>query len=307
MRLRVLGELSDEVAGQVSDAWPEVTLYHQGMLRDGDAVLAWDYDPQPLLDLLAGDARVPWVHTRSTGVDPRLLVATGRCGAVLTCGRGGHGSAVAEHVLALILSHLRRIPELVALQAGREWDAAFSVRELRGRLVGVLGAGDLGGATARLLAAFDVRLRVLRRSGRRDRGEYGPADLDGFLDGLEILVVALPLTPATEGMLSSYRLARLATGCLLVNVGRAAVVDQDAMISALRSGRLGGAALDVFDQEPLPKSSPLWSLPDVLVSPHCADASPVAESRMVEVYLAQVSRFRAGLPLLEPVTRERGY
>nr|WP_239064122.1 MULTISPECIES: D-2-hydroxyacid dehydrogenase [unclassified Streptomyces] len=260
-----------------------------------------------MLDLLAGVARVRWVHTRATGVDPRVLAEVQRCGAVFTCGRGGHGQAVAEHVVALVLAHLRRIPELIGRQTRREWDDSFGVDTLHGRLVGVLGAGDLGGTTAVLMEAFGAQLRILRRSGVRADRMYGPEELDQFLSGLEVLVVALPLTRETAGMLSADRLARVASGCLLVNVGRGAVVDQDAMISALRSGQLGGAALDVFVEEPLPTSSPLWSLPGVIVSPHCADATPTADARMLDVYLAQLARFRTGLPLSNVVSPELGY
>ncbi len=307
-RLRVVGTLPDRAAARIADAWPTASVSGTGPVQDGDAVLAWDFAAEPLLELLADDARPQWVHTRATGVDPQVLAAVERSGAVFTCGRGGHGQAVAEHVLALVLAHFRRIPDLLARQARREWNAQFTMDGLHGRLVGVLGAGDLGGTTAELLKAFGVRLRVLRRVKRDDDDQvYGPADLERFLSGLEVLVVAVPLTADTTGMLSEHHFTLLSPGCLLVNVGRAAVVDQDAMIGALRSGRLGGAALDVFAEEPLPPSSPLWELPGVIVSPHCADTTPSADARMLEVFLAHVARFRDGLPLLDVVVPERGY
>jgi phosphoglycerate dehydrogenase-like enzyme len=263
-------------------------------------VLAWDYDPAPLMRLL-GTPRPPrWVHTRAAGVDPSLAALAARAGTVLTTGSGAHGAAVAEHVVALVLAHLRRIPDLVRAQQARQWPGDFPVSELRGRLAGLIGAGDLGRCTARLLQAFGARVRGLRRVAAPvpEMPEMHGADaLPEFLAGLEVLVIAAPLTPETRGMIGPAELGRLAPGCLLVNVGRGPIVEEAALVAALQSGHLGGAALDVFDTEPLPPSSPLWSLPNVLVSPHCADLTAQTAERCLSQYLNQVSAFRRGAAL----------
>ena len=134
-----------------------------------------------------------------------------------------------------------------------------------------------------------------------------PSELRAFLDGLDVLVIAAPLTRATRGLIGEAELSWLRRGALLVNVGRAEIVKEAAMLEALRNGQLGGAALDVFESEPLAADSPLWQMPNVIVSPHCADSTPESPQRSFDIFLDNLHRFRRGEPLLNIVDREEGY
>lgn len=309
-RLLVIGELPEPHRRRITRAWPEAELTSAtaDAHRCG-AILAWSYDPEPLIRVLTQQAPAPsrWVHTRAVGVDPRVTELVAATGSTLTNGSGAHGVAVAEHVLAMVLALLRQVPHLVRAQDNRRWQEDLAVTELSGKLVGVVGTGDLGRCTARLFRAFDTAVRGLRRTAIGVRHApndvpevddvYGPDALGDFLTGLDVLVIAAPLTRRTAGLIDADALSLLAPGCLVVNVGRGPIIDETALVAALHTGQLGGAALDVFDAEPLPPDSPLWAIPNVLISPHCADHTPQTDERFVTQYLKRIDQFRRGCPM----------
>jgi phosphoglycerate dehydrogenase-like enzyme len=176
--------------------------------------------------------------------------------------------------------------------------------------VTVLGFGAVGEATARLLTAFGATVIGVRRTGGHQTGQVEVLSVDRLRDALRrssMLVVAAPLTAATRGVVDAAGLAVMTPGSLLVNVGRGPIVREAALVDALRSGQLAGAALDVFDVEPLPPRSPLWHLPNVIISPHCADATAATEDRSLEVFLANADRWRRGEPLRGVVDLAHGY
>jgi len=304
-RLRVVGELPAGYAARIRTAWPESTPCGPG--EPADAVLAWDYGAGAAE--VSGAGRPRWVHLRAAGVTPGLLELA-RQGTVVTTGSGGHGVAVAEHVLALVLAHYRRIAELISARAAGRWPDPFPVAELHGRTAVVLGTGDVGRCTARLLSAFGVTVAGVSRGAAAVPGfdrVHPVGELPKVLPEADLLIVAVPLTPATRGLIGAGELAALPPHALLVNVARGAVVDEPAMISALRDGRLAGAGLDVVTEEPLPAGSPLWSLPTVLLSPHCADTTAATDRRCLEVFLANVRLVRAGRPPARTVRPDLGY
>ncbi len=308
-RLGIVGEMAEPFAAQLARRFPEVSTVRADD-GDLDALVMW----QPHVDeVVAAVQRQPdlrWVHLRWAGVAAPVLDAMQGHQAVLTNGSGAHGLAVAEYVAGVVLAHYKRLHEMRAAQLRLEWLPDFKIRELRGSVVGVVGLGDLGLNVARVLRAFGVRLRGLRRSSSPCAGVdelYQPSQLAEFVSGLDVLVVAAPLTPDTRGLIGARELGLLGPGALLVNVGRALVVQQDAMLEALRAGQLGGAALDVFEEEPLPAESPLWQTPNVFISPHCCDASPQSLERGLGLFLDNVGRFLNGEPLENVVDREAGY
>ncbi|WP_394437405.1 D-2-hydroxyacid dehydrogenase [Streptomyces sp. SGAir0957] len=283
----------------------------------GSAALVWQAEDDEIEAFLAAHPECRWLHTVAVGVPAPVLKHAAATGLTVTNGAGTRGTAVAEHVLALLLAHCKGLPHTLVAQRERSWRVPPAA-ELRGRRAGVLGLGDIGGRTARLLDAFGVEVTACRRSaggtrpgpgepGSGLRAVYGPEHLEEFLRGLDILVVAVPLTPGTRGLVGARELALLRPGAVLVNVGRGPVVDESALLAALRGGRLGGAGLDVFASEPLPASSPLWSEPGVLVTPHSADATPETDERCLELLLDNVARFRSGRPLRNVVDPDRGY
>jgi phosphoglycerate dehydrogenase-like enzyme len=308
-RLGVVGTMDGPYLSEMVARFPVIEIVPAGD-GDLDALLMWQLDAAAVVDAVARHPGLRWVHLRWAGVPAAVLEAMRTHPAVLTNGSGAHGLAVAEYVAGVILAHYKGFRALYAAHDRAEWLVDFRLRELRGACVGIVGLGDLGGSIARVMRGFGVRLRGLRRSEAlcADVDElFQPPSLAAFLDGLDVLVVAAPLTAETHGLIGADELARLRPGAMLVNVGRALVVDQPAMISALRSGQLGGAALDVFEAEPLPSDSPLWQMGNVFISPHCCDATPRSLERGFELLLDNLGRFGRGEPLRNVVDRAAGY
>lgn len=307
LSVRILGDIDRGMLDQLVAA--NVVLAESDDAAQLDVAFGWDPDVPGVLRLLEAQPQLPWVHMRWAGIPEPLLVGMQPYRAILTNGSGAHGSAMAESVAGMILAHYKQYADLWACQQRVQW-APRHLTELRGRTIGIVGLGDLGGATARLLRAFGVRVLGLRRHARPAPDVdhvYGPEDLDTFLHQLDVLVLAAPLTRETAGLIGAAQLAALPRGALLVNVGRGPLLDEAALLDALRSGHLGGAALDVFETEPLPSDSPLWTLPNVFVSPHCADNTPESEQRGLEVFLDNLARYRRGAPLRNVVDRALGY
>jgi phosphoglycerate dehydrogenase-like enzyme len=208
------------------------------------------------------------------------------------------------------LALYRRLPELRDSQRRGEWIRGFTVTELRGQTACIVGLGDLGRHIARQLRPFGVRLLGVRRGdGPIDEVDetYPVTALGDVLERSNILIVAAPLTPATYRLIGAEMLARLPRGSYLVNVGRGPLLDEAAVVEALRSGQLAGAALDVFEEEPLPASSPLWSLPNLIITPHTSTHTPENDDRSVAIFLDNLDRFLRGESLRNLVDRARGY
>jgi phosphoglycerate dehydrogenase-like enzyme len=306
-RLRLLGDRDPERADRIRAE--DVDLVGDDDPRPVDAVFAWGPDVAPVLAALERQPDLRWVHLRWAGVPRALLDGLAPYPVVLTNGSGAHGPAMAESVLGMVLAHYKRHAELRASQARAEW-APRQLRELRGSTVGVVGLGDLGGSIAAAFAGLGAHVLGLRREPRPTphvEEVFGPGELDRFLGRLDVLVLAAPLTTATAGLIGAEQLARLPRGALVVNVGRGQLLDQAALVAALESGHLAGAALDVYETEPLPADSPLWRMANVFVSPHCADNTPESARRGLDIFLRNLARFRRGEPLLNVVDRELGY
>lgn len=214
---------------------------------------------------------------------------------------------MASFVLMAVLRHARDIPALEQAQREKRW-TWISPRPADEVKVGVLGLGELGARAAREIAGQGFAVRGWSRTRKELPGidcRHGAEALDPFLDGLDILVAMLPSTPQTRGLLDARRLALLPKGAAFVNVARGDIVDEEALIAALRSGQIGAATLDVFAKEPLPQDSPLWTLPNVLVTPHLAS---IAIPKSGAAQIAQnIRRIREGLPPLHQVDPRRGY
>jgi phosphoglycerate dehydrogenase-like enzyme len=257
-------------------------------------------------------ARAPrWVHVAATGVEHVLFDALVRdSGLVLTNARGIYDEAIAEYVLGLILALAKDLPGTLDHQRRREWRWRESER-IGGRAALVVGTGPIGRAVARQLRAAGLRVSGAGRAGRSgdpDFGTvYGSAELPAALAEADYVVLAAPLTPQTRGMIDERALRAMRPTARLVNVGRGGLVVQDALVDALGRGRLAGAALDVFEDEPLPGDSPLWDLPGVIVSPHMAGDVHGWREAQAELFLDNLSRYLAGRPLRNVVDKARGY
>jgi phosphoglycerate dehydrogenase-like enzyme len=264
-----------------------------------------------LAELLGG--RYPalrWVHAtsagagelvRGAGLDPDALDRV-----VVTTSSGVHAVPLAEFAIGGLLAVAKDLPGLAAAQRDRSWpEVRQPLRELRGQTLVLVGLGEIGREVARLGKALGMRTVGVRR-GKGDplpfTDEVHGADRLPELAGrADAMVVSLPLTGETAGLLDRATIERLPPGCIFVNVGRGGVVDEAALIDALRERRLAGAVLDVFATEPLPPGSPLWALPNVLVSPHGAALSEHENERIVELFVANLRRYLDGEPLVKVV------
>jgi len=246
-------------------------------------------------------------QVREAGVAPAELERV----AIATAA-GVHAVPLAEFAIFGLLALAKDVHGLERDRAARRWPALRRPwRELHGQTVLVLGLGGIGRETARLADALGMHVIGVRRSPREPVPHVAELHPTGSLPDLlpraDAVVITLPLTDETEGLLDGRMLAKLKPGAIVVNVGRGAVVDEAALIDALRSGQLAGAALDVFATEPLPEDSPLWTLPNVLVSPHSAALSPYEDDRIVDLFVDNLRRLLAGEPIVNRLTPQRPY
>jgi phosphoglycerate dehydrogenase-like enzyme len=243
-----------------------------------------------------------WLHTFSAGVDNPWFQALRARGVRLTTSSGANAVPIAQTVLLYLLALSRDLASWQDAQKRRAWEP-HEVVDLQGLTLGVVGLGPIGLEVARLGAALRMRVVGVRRSPRGDEPcETWPmARLDALLPHADALVLALPLSDDTHHLLDARRIALLKRGAWLVNVGRGALVEEAALVAALQSGQLGGAGLDVFEVEPLPDESPLWFLPNVIVTPHNSGDSPGNQVRAAEIFLDNLARFGRGEALRNEV------
>jgi phosphoglycerate dehydrogenase-like enzyme len=244
-----------------------------------------------------------WLHTFSAGVDHPVFRSLLARGVRLTTSSGASASAVAQMAILLMLALARDLPGRLAAQRERRW-APEPGEDLEGKVAAVVGLGPIGLEIARLARAFDMRVIGVRRRPVGDEPcETWPMTRLGELLGLaDYVVLALPLTSDTRHVIDARALARMRPGARLVNVGRGELVDEAALAAALREGRLAGAALDVFEREPLPETSQLWDVPGVILTPHVAASTPATHHHAAELFVENLGRWVRGQALRNEVT-----
>lgn len=270
-----------------------------------DAIIWTGDEPELLRSLL--HPRVRWVHFSAAGVDTWFSAGVMDGDRIWTASKGVAAQPIAEHALCLMLAAARDLPARIA---AKSWGAPGGGRKLAGTTVGIVGAGAIGEALIALLQPFGVEILALTRTGRRVPGatlSVGPDDLDDLLVRSDWVVVAAPATARTYRMLDEHALEHMRQSAWIVNVSRGSVIDTDALVSALVAGRIGGAALDVTDPEPLPEWHPLWRLNNVIITPHVATTPEMHAHALCERVRDNVSRFSTGDALLGPVGLDEGY
>lgn len=282
----------------------------------GRATILFDFDMTHVDDLPEVAPNVRWIQATSAGIGQfvrRTEYARRMPGTVFTTASGVHAQPLAEFVLLCMLGHVRGLLPTVHAQRLRHWER-FAGTDLEGRTALVVGYGKIGVLIGRMASAFGVK--VLAVKSRPDGADpttlnahelHGPDALHDLLSRADFLVLAAPHTDETEGMIGATELAALPAGAALINIGRGALVDETALVAALASGHLGGAYLDVFDTEPLPVESPLWDMPNVLVSPHSGSTSDRENGRITDLFCENLRRRQEGEPLLNALDTERLY
>jgi phosphoglycerate dehydrogenase-like enzyme len=283
--------------------------------------------------VLARTPRLAWVHSATAGVERVLTPGSRQRDLLITNARGVFSRPIAEYVLMMILAVSRRLPQLLELQRERTWQPLEGA-ELSDVTVGIVGLGSIGRAVATLATAFGCRVIATRRRseagaaaapdgeppqdearpGAGSTGEglvldqvLGPDGLPALLAESDFVVLAAPLTPTTEGLIDGPALEAMKPGAWLINVARGRLIDERALLRALREGHIGGAILDTFRDEPLPPSSPFYDMDNVIVTPHTSWSSGRVLDRSVELFCANLRRYAAGQPLVNVVDPSAGY
>jgi phosphoglycerate dehydrogenase-like enzyme len=258
-----------------------------------------------------------WMHTPLAGVDRVLSPELVKSPIRITSSRGVNSVAVAEHTLGLILSMTRGIADSVRAQGESRWaqheiwGRRPPVQELHGQVLGILGLGDIGRELAVRARALGMTVWGLVRTPRA-KPDYVDRLLaagkeEALIRASDVLVLAVPLTGDTKGMIGERQLKRMKHTACLINIGRGELVQESALVRALREGWIAGAGLDVYATEPLPPSSPLWRLPQVVMTPHIAGTHPQYMGRSAEIFLNNLKRYLAGEPLINEVDKQAGY
>jgi len=264
-------------------------------IRDAEAILLAPRSGDQLRDLLPHAKSVRWIHALAAGVETLPFDVLRNTDIVLTNSRGLYADALGEFAITAMLWFAKDLRRLVDNQAARRWEP-FTVERLEGKSVGIIGYGGIGKAVGRRAEGLGMPVVGVRRGG----------DIGGAI-GADYVVLSTPLTSSTRGMIDAAAIARMKATAVLINISRGAVVDEAALVDALTHHRIRGAALDVFEVEPLPESSPLWALDHVLISPHCADHTADAHDRAMAFFLENADRFQHGKPLENVVDKDAGY
>lgn len=288
---------------------PEAERRWREMIAGAEVLFGIPGDsPEGLAEAVRAGTMLRWIQATSAGAGEQVGAAGLSEGELrrvtVTSAVGVHAGPLAEFALLGLLAFAKGLPRLLADQRARRW-GHYPVDELSGRTLLIVGLGHIGAEVARLAAAFGMRVIGLNRTGA---GDWPHVDelarveaLHDWLPQADAVVICVPLTDATRGLIDAKAVSLIKPGATLVNVGRGAVINEDTLVEALRDGRLAGAALDVFATEPLDEGSPLWELPNVLLSPHTAGLSLRENERIVALFVENLRRYLDGEELLNRV------
>ena len=308
-QLAMLDELrpaTDIVVGNSGQAFERVAA-------EAPVVFNWSGSLALLRDVVGMCTDLRWVHSRSVGLERTLFPELTESPVVLTNGRGVFSPSLGEFALAAILYFAKDFRRMVRNQMSGRWEA-FDVVPVSGQTVGIVGYGDIGRAVAARVRPVGMKVRAVKRHASSSPGTdplveqvYSPDRRIEMLPLCDYVVVATPLTSETHGMIGEPEFAAMKPTAVVINVGRGPVIEERALVKALSNGRIKGAALDVFDQEPLPAEHPFYKLENVLLSPHCADHTPDWLEQAMQFFIEQHKRFRDGQPLMNVVNKNLGY
>ncbi len=289
-----------------------------GDLRDGEVFMRW-WSPRSASEAVFEQApHLKWMHTPSAGLDQVLFPALVESDVTLTNSSGVHAIPISEWVILYILAAAKRLPELLTAQREHKWQRDIKLQELSDKTLLILGYGAIGREVAKRAAPLLGRV-IAARSGSKGKDEannppnlevtYGTEAWKSAIPKADFVAVCLPLTAKTKGIVDAATIALMKPSAWFINIARGNIADEDALLHALQEGRIAGAGLDAFSEEPLPSNHPLYSLPEskVILTPHISWNSPLIESRTLDLFLENLRRYKAGQPLLNVVDKRAGY
>ena len=261
-------------------------------------------------DIIRGAGKLKWIQSTSAGMDALLFPEIVDSDMIVTNASGVHAIQVAEHAWALTTALFRGLPGFFKAQCAHEWNR-LPVDDIYGKTIGIIGLGGIGRHYARLARAYETRILALDiqavESPDYVDAVWGFERLDEILKVSDVIFLACPHTSETDKLINRRTLALMKERAYLLNTARGRIVDESALIEALKAGRIAGAALDVFEEEPLPPESPLWEMENVIVTPHTAGASPNRYDRTVAFFCKNLERYLAGKSLINEVDKSLGY
>ena len=279
---------------------------------NAEIVLNWSGSLGLVREVFLMSPHVRWIHSRSAGLEQTLFPELIESEVVVTNGSGVFSPSLGEFALAAILYFAKDFHRMIRNQMARVWEQ-FEVTMVSGQTLGIVGYGSIGRAVAVRARALGMNVLGLRRVSQTSNEDslidkvYESKQILEMLPRCDYVVVTVPLTEQTRGVIGDAEFAVMKKNAVVINIGRGPTIDEGAMIKALSQRRIRGAALDVFDQEPLPQGHPFYSLENVLLSPHCADRTPDWLDNAMRFFLEQLERFRSGQTLLNVVDKALGY
>jgi phosphoglycerate dehydrogenase-like enzyme len=312
----ILQSISPEQMETVTDLAPDWKIvrdqgkeHGQPHLRDAEIVVGWNR--MAAQECLQPEAKLRWVQNWGAGVDRMPLQAFADKGVQVTNASGVHAFPISETIFAMILSLTRKVHSSIRSQMAKMWVNPGGLGEIHGKTMGIIGVGAIGAETARLAKAFNMRVIGVRRSGEPAPYVDRMYDLQGLHEVLaesDYVVVTLPLTDETRRLFGRAEFEKMKPTAYFVNIGRGGTTDTEALLGALKEGRIAGAGLDVFEQEPLPSNHPLWELEQVILTPHNSGETNVYGERAFEIFAHNLRDYVAGRePSLNRVDLKKQY
>lgn len=308
------------IAERLQKDFPAINVVHlpsydrmSEEIPDTDILIGWSMTPEQFVSA----RHLKWVHSPAAAVHQLMFPELINSSIILTNSGDVHGPVVAEHAIAVLLALAKRLPQAMHYQRKKEWAQETLWREqpppqeVAGAAVAVIGMGSIGREFITRAKSLGMRVLGIRENPEKGLSGadavYTTAQLDAVLPQSDYIVLCTPVTPATAGIINARRLASLKKDSYVINVGRGQLVDESALIEALRNGKIAGAALDVFATEPLPPDSPFWTLQNVLITPHTAAVTDRLWERHYQLIRENLNRLLQGKPLLNEIDKRRGY
>ena len=306
---------------RLSKDFPQVEVVHRSSydgieadLKDAEIAMTWSLRPEQF----AQATKLRWIHSPAAAVHLLMFPELVKSDVIVTNARDVHGPVVAEHVIALIFALAKRIPDLVRFQQKHHWgqEALWKMRprprEIAGATLGLVGLGSIGREVAAKASALGMRAIACREHPEKEKPDrvaevLATSEIDRLLEQSDYVVLAAPLTAETRGLMNSDHIGKMKPDACLINVGRGPLIDHAALGEALRQRQIGGAALDVFEKEPLAADSPLWDLNNLLITPHSAGLTEKLWERHYVLVSENLARYLEGKPLAAVVDKQRGY
>ncbi|MDB4866868.1 MAG: 2-hydroxyacid dehydrogenase [Cohnella sp.] len=312
-----LHRLPDEQYDRIRESAPDWQIIQRSNesslwkahLKEAEIVLGWSHSAAEAI--LAPDSKLRWVQNWGAGVDKLPLNDLARLGVMVTNASGVHAFPISETILAMMMMFARELHTAVRYQGRKEWGDFGSLKEIHNQTVGIIGVGAIGEETARLAKAFGMTVLGVRMSGRPSPHVDRMFDITGLKEVLkesDYVVVTLPLTSETRHMFGRSQFHLMKSTAYFINIGRGGTTDTNALVEALQEKTIAGAALDVFEQEPLPLESPLWGMDNVIITPHNAGSTAQYDSRAMDIFLCNLQDYVEGrAPSVNRVDLEKQY